>query len=149
MTNFDNDEDKKKFDKLIESLENDGNYSISNLNSSIIMEHKNNILQKLNLERTILKQFHKKLKKYRYCSDLSDLQFGNYIRWISLKNPNKIFLTNGAFFSDYVYTKESVKIVCRNNRGFTFQIKFDEIIIFQKLNTQEEILLKVLDYLNK
>ena len=40
MTNFDNDEDKKKFDKLIESLENDGNYSISNLNSSIIMEHK-------------------------------------------------------------------------------------------------------------
>jgi hypothetical protein len=149
MTNFDNDEDKKKFDKLIESLENDGNYSISNLNSSIIMEHKNNILQKLNLERSELKIIHKKLKKYRYCSDLSDLQFGNYLRWFSLKDPEKIFLTKGAFFSDYIYTKDSVKIVCRNGRGFTFQIKFDEVIIFQKFNDQEEILLKVMDYLNK
>lgn len=149
MTDNDTEKFEKNVDKLLDSLDNVENSSMMNLTTSLIMEHKNNILQKLNLERTILKQFHKKLKKYRYCSDLSDLQFGNYIRWISLKNPNKIFLTNGAFFSDYVYTKESVKIVCRNNRGFTFQIKFDEIIIFQKLNTQEEILLKVLDYLNK
>ncbi len=149
MSNIDDKIYEKKFENLLESLENVENSSIMNLTTPIIMEHKNNILQKLNLERNILKNFHKKLKKYRYCSDLSDLQFGNYIRWISLKNPNKIFLTNGAFFSDYVYTKDSVKIVCRNNRGFTFQIKFDEVIIFQKLNTQEEILLKVLDYLSK
>ena len=149
MSVLDNDMDEKKIENLINSLENEGNYSISNLTSSIIMEHKNNILQKLNLERTELKKYHKKLKKYRYCSDLSDMQFGNYIRWISLKDPENIFLTNGAFFSDYVYTKESVKIVCRNGKGFTFQIKFDEVIIFQKLNDQEEILLKVMDYLNK
>jgi hypothetical protein len=145
--NVENNE--KTVDNLLESLNNIENSSIMNLTTSIIMEHKNNILQKLNLERSILKKFHKKLKKYRYCSDLSDLQFGNYIRWISLKNPNKLFLTNGAFFSDYVYTKNTVKVVCRNNRGFTFQIKFDEVIIFQKLNKQEEILLKVLDYLDK
>lgn len=149
MSNNDAETYEKKFENLLDSLDNIENSSIINLTTAIIMKHKNNILQKLNLERNILKNFHKKLKKYRYCSDLSDLQFGNYIRWISLKNPNKIFLTNGAFFADYVYTKESVKIVCRNNRGFTFQIKFDEAIIFQKLNTQEEILLKVLDYLNK
>lgn len=149
MTEHDKESSENNFNKLLESLDNIENSSIMNLTSPVIMEHKNNILQKLNLERNILKQFHKKLKKYRYCSDLSDLQFGNYIRWISLKNPNKIFLTNGAFFSDYVYTKDSVKIVCRNNRGFIFQIKFDEVIIFQKLNKQEEILLKVLDYLDK
>ena len=149
MTNINNKSVEKDYENLINSLENEGNYPIMNLNSSIIMEHKNNILQKLNLERTELKKYHKKLRKYRYCSDLSDLQFGNYIRWISLKNPENIFLTNGAFFSDYVYTKDSVKIVCRNNRGFTFQIKFDEVIIFQKLNNQEQVLLKVMDYLNK
>tara|TARA_X000000368_G_scaffold383295_1_gene341030 strand:+ start:95 stop:550 length:456 start_codon:yes stop_codon:yes gene_type:complete len=149
MTNINNKYVEKDYENLINSLENEGNYSIMNLNSSIIMEHKNNILQKLNLERNELKKYHKKLKKYRYCSDLSDLQFGNYIRWISLKDPDKIFLTNGAFFSDYVYTKDSVKIVCRNSRGFTFQIKFDEVIIFQILNNQEQVLLKVMDYLNK
>ena len=149
MTEHDKEKYEKQIDKLLESLDNVENSSIMNLTTSKIMEHKNNILQKLNLERNLLKTFHKKLKKYRYCSDLSDLQFGNFIRWISLKDPSKIFLTNGAFFSDYVYTKDSVKIVCRNNRGFTFQIKFDEVIIFQKLNSQEEILLKVLDYLDK
>ena len=149
MTTIDNKSIEKEYENLIHSLENEGNYSIMNLTSSIIMTHKNTILQKLNLERKKLKLFHKKLKKYRYCSDLSDLQFGNYIRWISLKDPEKINLTNGAFFSDYVYTKDSVKIVCRNNRGFTFQIKFDEVIIFQKFNDQEQVLLSVMDYLSK
>jgi hypothetical protein len=147
MTDTDDKVVEKKIENLIKSLEDDGNFSIVNLNSSKIMEHKNNILQKLNLERTLLKEFHKKLKKYRYCSDLSDMHFGNYIRWVSLKDPNNIFLTNGAFFSDYVFTNNSVKIVCRNNRGMVFQIKFDEVMIFQKLNSQEEILLSVLDFL--
>ena len=149
MTNNDNEKYEKDLENLIKSMENEGNVPMMELNSSLIMEHKNNILQKLNLERTQLKTFHKKLKKYRYCSDLSDMQFGNFIRWIPLKNPEKIYLTSGAFFIDYVFTNESVKIVCRNNRGFIFQIKFDEVIIFQKLNGQEEILLKVMDYLNK
>ena len=149
MTNNDNEKYERDLENLIKSMENEGNVPMMELNSSLIMEHKNNILQKLNLERTQLKTFHKKLKKYRYCSDLSDMQFGNFIRWIPLKNPEKIYLTNGAFFIDYVFTKDSVKIVCRNNRGFIFQIKFDEVILFQKLNGQEEILLKVMDYLNK
>ena len=149
MTNINNKYVEKDYDNLINSLENEGNYSIMNLNSSIIMEHKNNILQKLNLERNELKKYHKKLKKYRYCSDLSDLQFGNYIRWISLKNPEKINLTNGAFFVDYIFENEMVKIICKNSRNQVFQIKFDEVIIFQKLNNQENIILSVLDYLKK
>jgi len=140
---------EKEVDLLINALENEENSSMIELNSQKIKTFKNNILQKLQLDRDKLKLYHKKLKKYRYCSDLSDLQFGNYLRWFSLKDPEKIFLTKGAFFSDYIYTKDSVKIVCRNGRGFTFQIKFDEVIIFQKFNDQEEILLKVMDYLNK
>ena len=149
MTNINNKYVEKDYENLINSLENEGNYSIMNLNSSIIMEHKNNILQKLNLERNELKKYHKKLKKYRYCSDLSDLQFGNYIRWISLKVPEKIYLTIGAFFVDYIFENNMVKIICKNSRNQVFQIKFDEVIIFQKLNNQENVILSVLDYLKK
>ena len=29
-----------------------------------------------------IKTLYKKLKHYRYCSDVSDLQYGYYIRWI-------------------------------------------------------------------
>ena len=76
------------------------------------------------------------------------MQYGNYIRWISLKDPENIRLTNGAFFVDYIID-DMVKIQCRNSRGSVFQIKFDEVIIFQKLNNQENIILSVLDYLKK
>ena len=127
------------------ALENNENSSIIDLDSSKIKEIKNNILQKLQLNRSTLKSFHKKLKNYRYCSDLSDLKVGNYIRWISLKNPENLNLTNGAFFVDYIFNNDMMKIICRNSRGRIFQIKFDEVIIFQKLNDQENVILSVLD----
>jgi len=140
---------EKDVDLLIEALENEENSSMANLDSLKIKTIKNNILQKLQMDREKLKLYHKKLKKYRYCSDLSDLQFGNYIRWISLKDPEKINLTNGAFFVDYTFENDMVKILCKNSRNRVFQIKFDEVIIFQKLNNQENIILSVLDYLKK
>lgn len=140
---------EKEVDLLINALENEENSSMIELNSQKIKTFKNNILQKLQLDRDKLKLYHKKLKKYRYCSDLSDLQFGNYIRWISLKDPENIFLTNGAFFTDYIFENNMVYIVCKNSRNIIFRVKFDEIIIFQKLNNQENVILSVLDYLNK
>ena len=133
---------------LLVALENEQNSSIVNLDSSKIKNIKNNILQKIQLDRNTLKLYHKKLKQYRYCSDLSDLQYGNYIRWISL-NDNNLKLTNGAFYVDYFFENRMVKIRCKNNRGMYFQIKFDEVLIFQKFNDQEKILLKVMDYLKK
>jgi hypothetical protein len=136
-------------DNILEALNNVENSSIMELNSEKISTIKNNILQKLQLDNVTLKKFHKKLKKYRYCSDLSDLQFGNYIRWISLKNPENLRLTNGAFFADYIFENDMVKIICRNSRGNVFQIKFDEVVLFQKLNDQENVILSVLDYLKK
>tara|TARA_Y100000816_G_C25901127_1_gene470066 strand:+ start:66 stop:491 length:426 start_codon:yes stop_codon:yes gene_type:complete len=138
-----------EINKILMALENNENSSIIDLDSSKIKEIKNNILQKLQLNRSTLKSFHKKLKNYRYCSDLSDLKVGNYIRWISLKNPENLNLTNGAFFVDYIFNNDMMKIICRNSRGRIFQIKFDEVIIFQKLNDQENVILSVLDYLKK
>tara|TARA_B100000795_G_scaffold111469_1_gene82278 strand:+ start:245 stop:673 length:429 start_codon:yes stop_codon:yes gene_type:complete len=139
----------KDVELLISALENEENSSMVNLDSSKIKTLKNNILQKLQLDREKLKTYHKKLKKYRYCSDLSDLQFGNYIRWISLKDADNVYLTNGAFFADYIFENNMIKIICKNSRNMVFQIKFDEVIIFQKLNKQENVILTVLDYLKK
>ena len=84
-------------DILSKALENEQNSSIVNLDSSKIKTIKNNILQKIQLNRNELKSYHKKLKDYRYCSDLSDLQYGNYIRWISLKDPDNLKLTKEHF----------------------------------------------------
>ena len=67
---------------LLNALENETNASIMKLNTKKIKQHKNDILQKLQLQKNTLKTYHNKLKHYRYCSDISDLQYGYYIRWI-------------------------------------------------------------------
>ena len=133
---------------LLHALENETNSSIMRLTTAKIKEHKNNILQQLQLERDSLKTFHKKLKCYRYCTDMSDLQYGFYIRWIPLKDPNNLYLTNGGLLCDMKIINNQVHIICKNNRNRIIQFKFDETVIFQKLSPQEKIILNVLDYLN-
>tara|TARA_X000000950_G_scaffold271042_1_gene351605 strand:- start:256 stop:693 length:438 start_codon:yes stop_codon:yes gene_type:complete len=134
---------------LLNALENESNASIIKLNTSKIKEQKNNILQKLQLDRDILKSFHKKLKEYRYCSDMADLQYGYYIRWISLKNPSKIILTNGGHITDLDITERGITITVKNNKNRFFKIRLDDVLIFQKISLQEKVILKVLDLLDK
>lgn len=135
--------------KLLGALENETNSSIMNMTSAKIKDIKNNMLQRLQLNRTTLKTFHKKLKDYRYCSDMNDLQYGYYIRWISLKNPNYIKLTTGGIIIDIDIINNCVQIRIKNNMNRVFQIKLDENMIFQKITPQEYVILGVLDYLEK
>ena len=136
-------------DNLLNALENESNASIMDLTNAKIKSQKNDILQQLQLPRMELKLFHKKLKHYRYCSDLRDIQFGHYIRWIPLKNPDKIQLTNGGIICDIQIINNCIHIRCKNNRGHIIQFKFDECILFQKISVQEKVILSVLDYLEK
>ena len=135
--------------KLLGALENETNSSIMNMTSAKIKDIKNNMLQRLKLDRTTLKTFHKKLKDYRYCSDMNDLQYGFYIRWISLKNPDNLKLTTGGIIVDIDIISDCVQIRIKNNMNRIFQIKLDESMIFQKITPQEYVILGVLDYLEK
>lgn len=136
-------------DKLLLALENETNASIMNMTTSKIKTIKNNMLQQLQLDKDTLKSLHKKLKDYRYCSDMSDLQYGYYIRWIPLRDPSKIKLTNGAYLCDMKIVNNQVHLVCKSNMNRIIQIKLDEVMIFQKLSPQEKVILSVLDYLEK
>jgi hypothetical protein len=136
---------------LTKALNNETNESIMKLDRSKISKYKNDILQKLQLDRKKLKLYAKKLKNYRYVSDLSDLNYGSYIRWINLSNIEDIEdikITNGGVLLDIKMTNNGILILCKNFRNIIFQIKFDECLIFQKLTNQEEILLRVIDYIN-
>ena len=82
---------------LDKALENEGNASIMQTTHSDIKKKKNDILQKLQLKGTVLKTMHATLIGYKYIEDIGDLQIGRYIRWISLKYPDRISLTNGAY----------------------------------------------------
>jgi hypothetical protein len=135
-------------DYLIKSLDNENNSGMNNLTSSKIKSIKNNYLQQLQLSREKLIEYHTKLKEYRYVDDLTDIQFGRYIRWINLKDPYKINLTSGGIIIDIKICENGIQLVCKNIRNQKFQIKIDECFIFQKLTDQEKIILSALDYVN-
>ena len=136
-------------DKLLHALNNDNNEPIVDLDYVKIAKAKNDILQQLNLPRQDLAALHKKLKPYRYVDDLKDLRYGSYIRWISLKNPTDIKLTTGGIICDLKPTEQGddIHIKCKNNMHRLFQIKMSEIILFQKLSEQEQVILKALKLL--
>ena len=134
---------------LLKSLDNENNSSIGNLNSRIIKTIKNDYLQQLQLSRENIKELHIKLKEYRYVDDLTDIQYGRYIRWINLKDPLKIYLTNGGIVIDIKIHHNGIQLVCKNFINKKFQIKIDECFIFQKLTDQEKTILCALDYLDK
>jgi len=136
-------------DFLLKSLDNENNNSIANLNTQKIKSIKNDSLQQLHLPRETLKNYHIKLKDYRYVDDLTDIKDGRYIRWINLSDPSKICLTSGGIIIDIKICEGGIHLVCKNFRNRKFQIKIDECLIFQKLTDQENIILSALDYVNK
>ena len=101
-------------DKLLHALDNENNTGIGDLTTAIIKKQKNDVLQQLQLPREKLKELHTKLKEYRYVNDLDDIQYGHYIRWIPLKNPEIIKLTRGAIVCDLRVFNEKIHVRCRN-----------------------------------
>ena len=135
-------------EEILQATEKLTTPSITNLTYAKVQKYKNDTLQRIGLPREKLKEYNKKLKDYRYCDDVSDIQDGRFIRWISLKNPDDLKLRNGAFVSEILILNNGLHVQCRN-RNRVFQMKYDECEIFQKLTREEHILLSVLSNLEK
>jgi hypothetical protein len=134
---------------LIKSLDNENNSGIENLSTMKIKTIKNDCLQQLQLPRDKLKELHAKLKEYRFVDDLTNIQYGRYIRWINLKNPENLYLTTGGVIIDIQLLEDGIYVLCKNFRNKRMKIKIDECFIFQKLTDQEKMILSALDYLEK
>jgi hypothetical protein len=133
--------------KLLHALDNENNEAIVDLDYEKIARDKNDMLQQLKLPRNELSYLNKQLKSYRLVNDINDLRFGSYVRWISLKNPAEIKLTNGGIVCDMKVIQEDLHIKCKNKMNRLFQIKISEVILFQKLSEQEQVILKALKQL--
>ena len=134
---------------LQHALENDNNLNIINTNIQEIKNKKNEILQELGLKRDDLKRFHKKLNGYMYVDNISDLKYGRNIRWINLKQLDPIKITNGSVLCDIKIGTKGISLVLKGFNNSFITLYFNENIIFQKINDEEKIILKAVDYLNK
>lgn len=133
-------------EELEEILEND-NHTILNKTYSKIKSDKNDILQKLNISRDKLKDISNKLKDYRYIDEISDIVSGNYCRWINLDNK-EIKLENGGFIGNINISETGPQLCIKTFKNF-ININANNILLFQKINNQEKILLKVMKYIEK
>tara|TARA_B000000557_G_scaffold252864_1_gene241395 strand:- start:221 stop:673 length:453 start_codon:yes stop_codon:yes gene_type:complete len=123
--------------------------NLLHLNSSKIKEMKNNILQKLYFSREELLRHHRVLNKYRYVDELDEIRLGSYIRWFNLKNIKNLKLTNGGILIDVQPGINDINLICKNNRNNIFTLSLNKSLIFQKINHQEEILIKIIDHIQK
>jgi len=145
---------KINVEDLLHSLDNDKNLSISKLTFDKINNTKYNVLQRIGMNHDELEPMLLKLSNYRYVEELQDIQNGAFIRYIPLisknnKNESDIVLKNGGFICDIKILSSGAHLMCRNHFRKIFQLKLDEVLIFQKLNNQEEIILSVFDHLSK
>ena len=137
--------------KLLKALDDETNENLLDFTSQKMKEMNLKIIKELQLPRNETLDILKKLSDYKYVDEMSDLKYGTYIRWIPINNPNTITLTKGAVFCEMKITDDGVFLVCKNY-GYSskhFQIQMDTNLIFQKLTTQEQILLSALDHLAK
>ena len=136
-------------EKIEKAIHNENNVTIMEQTSSKIKKEKNDILQRLQLSRDTLKEYHNQLKHYRYIEKIKDIVLGNYIRWINLSNPENLTLTRGAIVTEFKETDETIYLVCKTQFNRFFNVDINKCIVFQKLNSQEETLLAVINYLEK
>ena len=136
-------------DKLIYALDNDSNENIIHLTTIKMMEMNLNILNELHLKKEVTLDYLKKLKGYRYVDEINELKHGYFIRWIPITNPSYLPLHYCGIICDIKITDEGVLVTCKNfmHRHYTF--KLDECLIFQKLTTQEQIIINALDHLEE
>lgn len=142
---------KLDIEKLLHALDNEDNADIIKNDNEKINKDKNDILQKLQLSREMIKTLHQKLKQYRYVDNLDSVRYGSYIRWISIKNPDPelIKLTNGGIICNIEVFNEDIYITVKNNMNRLFKIKMSENLVFQKIMQQEQVILSAMKYLNK
>ena len=135
-------------EKLLSALEDDDNAELLELDFKKIEIEKTDILDKLQLPKKQQNELLKKLKQYRFIDELPGMKYGSYVRWISLKNPENLKLTNGGIVCEIKVGDKGIVIVCKNNFNRFFQLNMTETLIFQKLTEQELVLLSALEYIN-
>jgi hypothetical protein len=158
--------DKVNVDELLQSIESDKLLSMSKLSYDKINTIKYNVLTRIGLEDDELESTLLKLSDYRYVEELQDIHHGAFIRYIPLiakkggnnksnnddnngDESNEIQIKPGGFICDVKILGSGVQLLCRNHFRRMFQLKLDEVLLFQKLTKEEEIILSVFDYLNK
>lgn len=136
-------------ERLVTAIQNVKEESIVDTNLSEIKSVKNNVLQQLQLSREKLQDFHKRLQNYRYIDEITELNSGDYVRWIDLNNAANIKIASGAFVCDVEINSDGIHLKLKTITHRHIQLRMDEIFLFRKLTDDELVILSALKYLKE
>ena len=136
-------------DDLLVALDDVDNHSILNMTSEKIKNVKLSALHDLGITNDMVNNMMLTLDNYIYADEIPDLKVGSFIRWISIKDPNNIYLTRGGYICDVNICEKGVYIVMKNQFNKYFQASLNNCLIFRKLSNEEKILLAAMNYLNQ
>lgn len=135
-----------------DALACNANSSITKTTYDEIQLYKDNVYEELSIPEEERIEFNRKLKGYRYISELNDFREGQFLRWIKLTASTDYQLARGGFSVKVDIINEDVHVTCKLpiKRGFKhIVLKGSENIFFQKLSDSEQIILSAIEYLNK
>jgi hypothetical protein len=127
---------------------NEANADILSLSNEKIMKDRVDIINELPIDKEEKVELLRKLQGYRYVDEIHELKNGSFLRWLNMSDLDNITLVQGAFFCEFIFTDDNTCMRMRNIRGRYFEVKMDDIIIFQKLTQQEKVLLAALSYIS-
>tara|TARA_B110000444_G_scaffold125968_1_gene118375 strand:+ start:78 stop:512 length:435 start_codon:yes stop_codon:yes gene_type:complete len=127
---------------------NEANADILSLSNEKIMKDRVDIINELPIDKEEKMDLLRKLQGYRYVDEIHELKNGSFLRWLNMSDLDNITLVQGAFFCEFIFTDDNTCMRMRNIRGRYFEVKMDDIILFQKLTQQEKVLLAALSYIS-
>ena len=133
-------------EQLLSTIENDKINYLENKNMKIITDDIFHIIKRLNATTQTKLSICNKLSGYRYVDEIRDLHKGKHTRWIRKNNDNPV-LTNGGTLVNILFNDTGSAIVCKTYMNKFFQCKYDDCFIFQKLSTEEQVILMAYEYI--
>jgi NDP-sugar pyrophosphorylase family protein len=129
-------------DRLLETIENNKNDYLENKTTQSITQDIFDALRTLDIPIDETKRICDKLIGYRYVEEIHELHKGKHIRWIRTSGKT---LTNGGILIDIKFLDNGTHILCMTGRNRFNQYKFDDCYTFQKMSTEEQLILMAYD----
>lgn len=138
-------------EKLLDSIEKEGHDYLEKKTMESITQEIYEQIDDLNLSIEQSAEICEKLIGYRYVDEIHEIHKGKHVRWIRIlqENKDKMYLTNGGIVVNVKFLKNGTHITCMSKGNRFIQYKFDDCITFQKLSTEEQLILMAYENLEK
>ena len=132
-------------DNLLNTLENTKNDYLDNKTMADISKEVYENVSECDIHDDGIESLCKKLIGYRYVDEIYELHKGKMVRWV---RDGTSKLTNGGIVTDIKFLPNGVHVQCMNSMKRFIQYKFDDCKTFQKMNTEEQLILLAYDHLS-